>query len=209
MTWREERRRDKLADAEQARANALAAAEIEAVRARTRAETERAEAEQRAQLRRAAVRERAAARAARQERAHQRRAQRLAAARAWVAARAVDLLIYPLAVGSAVKAIPAMAAFGHDVYGIAAGYALPIITELGMWAFALAVEYTRRRHPDRPVWALQLGVWTFAAVAGSLAGRHKTKPCRQPCKSHKSSARRLVLRAAPNTPCTVRSESVA
>lgn len=172
MTWREERRRDKAADAEQARANTLAAAEIETIRARSRAETDRANAEQRAQLRRAAARERDAARVARQERAHQRRAQRLAAARAWVAARAVDLLIYPLAVMSAVMAIPAMAAFGHDVYGTAAGYALPIITELGMWAFALAVQYTRRHHPDRPVWALQLGVWTFAATAAVLNALH-------------------------------------
>jgi hypothetical protein len=84
----------------------------------------------------------------------------------------VDLLIYPLAVVSAVMAIPAMAAFGHDVYGTAAGYALPIITELGMWAFAIAVQYTRRRHPDRPVWALQLGVWAFAATAAVLNALH-------------------------------------
>jgi hypothetical protein len=161
VTWHEERRRDKAADAEQARANALAAAEIEAIRARIRAETDRA-----------AARERDAARLARQERARRRRAQRLAASRAWMAARAVDLLIYPLAVVSAVMAIPAMAEFGHDVYGTAAGYALPVITELGMWAFAIAVQYTRRRHADRPVWALQLGVWTFAAIAAALNALH-------------------------------------
>ena len=42
------------------------------------------------------------------------------------------------------------------------------------------------------------------------AGRHKTKPCRQPCRMHtRSSARRPVGRAAPSTPCTVRSGSEA
>ena len=69
-------------------------------------------------------------------------------------------------------AVPAMAAFGHDVYGTAAGYALPVITELGMWAFAVAVQYTHRRHADRPVWALQLGVWSFATVAAVLNALH-------------------------------------
>jgi hypothetical protein len=171
MTWREERRRDKAAEAEQARADAVAAAEIEAIRARTRAESDRADAEQRVQLMRAAARERDAACTERQQRALQRRARRLAAARTWITDRAVDLLIYPLAVVSAVMAIPAMAAFGHDVYGTATGYALPIITELGMWAFAIAVQYTRR-HPDRPVWALQLGVWAFATIAAVLNAVH-------------------------------------
>ncbi len=96
----------------------------------------------------------------------------LVAGRAWMVEHVVDLLIYPLAAVSALMAVPAMAAFGHDVYGTAAGYALPVITELGMWAFAVAVQYTHRRHPDRPVWALQLGVWSFATVAAVLNALH-------------------------------------
>lgn len=161
MSWREERRRDKVAEAE-----------IEAMRERARAESDRAAHAQRAQVRREAVRERRTARDARKGAVRQRRARLLRAARDWLAPRAVDLLIYPLAVVSAVMAVPAMAAFGHDVYGTAAGYALPVITELGMWAFAIAVQYTHRRHPDRPVWALQLGVWSFATVAAVLNALH-------------------------------------
>ena len=168
MSWHEERRRDRAADAEQARANIVAAAQVEAMRERTRAEADRAAVEQRAQLRRAAIEERTE----RRERTHERRALRLTAARTWMAAHAVDLLIYPLAVVSAVMAVPAMAAFGHDVYGTAAGYALPVITELGMWAFAIAVQYTHRSSPDRPVWALQLGTWSFATIAASLNALH-------------------------------------
>lgn len=161
MSWREERRRDRAAEAE-----------IEAMRERARAESDRAAHAQRAQLRREAVRERRTARDARKSAARQRRVRLLRATRDWLTARAVDLLIYPLAVVSAVMAVPAMAAFGHDVYGTAAGYALPVITELGMWAFAIAVQYTHRRHPDRPVWALQLGVWSFATVAAVLNALH-------------------------------------
>lgn len=161
MSWREERRRDRAAEAEQARANAVAAAEIAAIRERTRAESDRAADAQRTQLRHAA---RVAAR--------QNRARLSRAVRDWLTAHVVDLLIYPLAVVSAVMAVPAMAAYGHDVYGTAAGYALPVITELGMWAFATAVQYTYRRHPDRPVWALRLGVWSFATVAAMLNVLH-------------------------------------
>ena len=172
MSWREERRRDRAAEAEQARANAIAAAEVEAIRERAQAESGRAANEQRAQLRREEEQERRRDRAARQDATRQRRARRLLAARAWLAVHAVDLMIYPLAVVSAVMAIPAMAAFGHDVYGTASGDALPVITELGMWAFAIAVQYNRRRHPDRPVWALQVGVWSFAMVAAVLNALH-------------------------------------
>lgn len=161
MSWRDERRRDRAAEAEQARANAVTAAEIEAIRERARAETERAAHEQRRE-----------ARVAEKDAARRRRARLVLAARAWMAGHAVDLLIYPLALVSAVMAVPAMAAFGHDVYGTAAGYALPVITELGMWAFAAAVQYTHWRHADRPVWALQCGVWSFATVAAVLNALH-------------------------------------
>ena len=168
MTWREERRRDDAARAEQARQDAFAAAEVEAIRARTQAEAEQALAEHRATLTRRSEMDRRQ----RRDTARARRAVWVAGMRGWATEHVVDLLIYPLAVVSAVMAVPAMAAFGHEVYGTAAGYALPVITELGMWAFALAVHHTRRVHPARPVWALQVGVWSFAAVAAALNAMH-------------------------------------
>ncbi|PRX45341.1 hypothetical protein B0I33_1092 [Prauserella shujinwangii] len=167
-TWRDERRRDRAAEAEQKRADRLAAAEAEAVRLAALSEANRAATEQ------AHAHEQAreqARRTAKQQRAQRRRAA-LAGLRGWGSAHVVDLLIYPLAVVSAVMAIPAMAAYGAEVYGTATGYALPVISELGMWAFALAVQVSRAKHPQRPVWALQLGVWGFAAVAFGLNALH-------------------------------------
>ncbi|OLF07485.1 hypothetical protein BLA60_26505 [Actinophytocola xinjiangensis] len=161
MSWREERRRDRAAEAEQERANAVTAAEVAAIRERVRADADQGARAQRERLRQA-----------RKDAVRQRRVRLLVAARSWLAVHVVDLLIYPLAVVSAVMAVPAMATFGHEVYGTAAGYALPVITELGMWAFAVAVQYTRRRYQDRPVWALQLGVWSFATVAAALNALH-------------------------------------
>lgn len=164
----EQARLDAVAVAEQARRDAVAAAEVEAIRARTETTARQTATEQVEQVRQRRNRERERAREARR----QRRGARGVRLRAWAVDHVVDLLIYPLAVVSAVMAVPAMAAFGHDVYGSAAGYALPVITELGMWAFALAVQHTRRRHPGRAVWALQLGVWAFAAVAAVLNFLH-------------------------------------
>jgi hypothetical protein len=165
MSWREERRKDQAAAAEQARADAIAAAEADAIRTRTQVQAHQAVSEQRERQRRQDAAERRAAREAARDTARQRRHAVLVGARVWASARVVDLLIYPLAVVSALMAVPAMAAYGREVYGNATGYALFCITELGMWAFALAVQVTRRRFPDRPVWALQVGVWTFTAVA--------------------------------------------
>lgn len=180
MGWleeqREQRRRDDAARAEQVRRDALAAAQVQQMQAHTQVEMWQAREAQRAEQRRLDRADRLAERAASRDR---RRAvwTRL---RMWAVAHVVDLLIYPLAVVSAVMAIPAMAAFGHDVYGTAAGYALPIITELGMWAFAVAVHIARRRTDhdgvERSVWALQLGTWTFAAVAAGLNFLHGLTP---------------------------------
>lgn len=179
MSWQDERRRDRAARAEQVRQDALAAAQVETVRAQAAADAQREDARVRAELEREAQRERRAAlvaeearRAERKTAARDRRKAAWAGVWTWAAGHVVDLLIYPLAVVSAVMAVPAMAAFGHEVYGTVAGYALPVITELGMWAFALAVQYTRTRHPDRPVWALQAGVWCFAALAFGLNALH-------------------------------------
>lgn len=172
MSWRDERRKDQAAAAEQARADALAAAEVEAIRTRTQVQAHQAVTEQREQRRRQDAADRRTAREAAREQARDRRKAALTGARVWASARVVDLLIYPLAMVSALMAVPAMAAYGQDVYGNATGYALFCITELGMWAFALAVQVTRRRFPERPVWALQVGVWTFTTVAFAVNFGH-------------------------------------
>ncbi len=160
------------ARAEQARQDALAAAQVEAIRARTQVEASQAVAATRVEL----DRQRRADQEQRRSQARHLRRARWASLRGWAATHVVDLLIYPLAIVSAVMAVPAMAEFGYHVYGDAAGYALPVITELGMWAFAFAVHITRqwteRDGVDRPVWALQLGVWSFATVAAGLNFLH-------------------------------------
>ncbi|TKG67522.1 hypothetical protein [Prauserella endophytica] len=163
-SYREERRKDRAAEAEQKRADALAAAEVEAVRAASLAQARRAAIEQ------AHAHEQQRAEAKRQAQAERRqaRAARLAGLRAWAGAHVVDLLIYPLALVSAVMAVPAMAAYGHALYGGVTGLVLPVLSELGMWAFALAVQVSRVRTPERPVWALQAGVWLFAGVNFTL-----------------------------------------
>ncbi|WP_224390293.1 hypothetical protein [Pseudonocardia sp. ICBG1293] len=171
-TWAERRRDDRAAAAELARRDADAAAEralhAEAVRAEI-AERRRTEQTTRDQAARAArVEQIRRARAERRKRAVARRE----AVGAWAARHRVDLLIYPLAVASAVMAVPAMAAYGIAVYGSWTGAVLPVLSELGMWAFALAVQSRRRTHPGAPLWALQVGVWAFAAVAAGLNVAH-------------------------------------
>ncbi|WP_216210589.1 hypothetical protein [Amycolatopsis aidingensis] len=163
-TWRDERRKDRAAEAEQKRADQLAEAEAEAVRMAAMAEANRAATEQEHERERARAEARRAERA---ERAARRRAV-VSGLRRWAAGHVVELLIYPIALVSFVLAAPAMAAYGSEVYRSVLGAGLPLITELGMWAFAVAVQVTRHRTPQRPVWALQVGVWTFSAVAFGL-----------------------------------------
>ncbi|OLM27689.1 hypothetical protein Ae717Ps2_4255c [Pseudonocardia sp. Ae717_Ps2] len=171
-TWAQRRREDRAAAAERARRDADAATEralhAEAVRAEI-AERRRTEQATRDQVARTARAEQA--RRARTER-RKRAAARRSAVGVWAAAHRVDLLIYPLAVVSAVMAVPAMAAYGVAVYGSWTGAVLPVLSELGMWAFALAVQSRRRTHPAAPLWALQAGVWAFAAVAAGLNLAH-------------------------------------
>lgn len=159
--YAQRRRDDRAAAAEQARRDADAAAEralhAEAVRAEV-ADRRRAERAARKNTDRAQARQRAAA--------------RRAAAGAWLSAHRIDLLIYPLAIASALMAVPAMATYGAHLYGGATGYVLPVLSELGMWAFALAVQARRHGDPEAPVWSLQVGVWTFAAVAAGLNIAH-------------------------------------
>jgi hypothetical protein len=175
VAWREERRKDKAAAARQRRNDLTTTAEIEIRRIEAAAAARRDEDDHKARLR--AQKDRDKAQRARDQARirdlrRQRRRTRRANLRRWAGEHVVDLLIYPLAAVSALMAVPAMAAFGHDVYGDVTGVALPVITELGMWAFAIAVQYTHHHRPDRPVWALQLGVWSFATVAASLNFLH-------------------------------------
>lgn len=172
MNWQEQKRLNEAARAEQKRQDALAAAQIEQLRTRTQVEAAQAMTAHQAEQERL----RRADQERRKNEARDRRKAWWKGLRTWATAHMVDLLIYPLAVVSAVMAVPAMAAFGHEVYGTGAGYALPVITELGMWAFAFAVHMVRHRSEqdgaDRPVWALQLGVWSFATVAAGLNFLH-------------------------------------
>lgn len=161
MSWRQERRADRAAEAEQARRDAHAAAERRIAERAALAEQSRLDSE-------------AAAGRARAERAERRAVlgRCVAAVRGFVTAHRVVLLIAPLALASAVLAVPAMAVFGMRVYGSAAGVVLPVLTELGMWAFALAVTERRRTAPEASVWGLVVGVWTFAAVGFTLNALH-------------------------------------
>ncbi|MEU7788387.1 hypothetical protein [Amycolatopsis sp. NPDC049159] len=156
-TWAEERRANHAATAEQRRQDAAAATDRKLREQSARAELRRADAAAAVKL---ADKQREARRA--------RRAAALARVAGWLSANRVRLPIYLLALVSAGMAVPAMAGYGLATYGDATGAALPALSELGMWAFALAVEVTRHRHPERPVWALQVGTWVFAGVGFGL-----------------------------------------
>jgi hypothetical protein len=172
MSYRDDRRADRAADAEQARLDADAATERRIRERDAIARQNRTDDAARVEQALTAASARNAEKTARSAARRTTRAARLAALRTFAAAHLVDLLIYPLAVASAVMAVPSMAAFGAQSYGNATGAVLPILSELGMWAFALATMVSRRQHPDRPVWALQLGTWTFAAAALGLNVLH-------------------------------------
>ncbi|MFI6026374.1 hypothetical protein [Amycolatopsis magusensis] len=170
--WAQERRANRAAEAEQKRADADAASARRIAERDALAEQNRRDAAARAELERAEQAAEVERRQAVKAERIARRAARSAALRSWAAAHTVDLLIYPLAIASALMAIPSMAAFGISTYGNVTGIVLPILSELGMWAFAMATTASRRSHPDRPVWALQTGVWLFAAVAFGLNVLH-------------------------------------
>ncbi|WP_340686086.1 hypothetical protein LCL61_06965 [Amycolatopsis coloradensis] len=155
-TWREQQRADRIADREQARLDAAARSERRVAERVALAEQQRKDAAAQAELD-------AAAKAARQA----KRAARWAALAGWLAAHRVDGPIYLLGVAAAVLAVPAMARHGVETYGSALGVVLPVISELGMWAFAVAVQVARRT-PGRPVWSLQVGIWVFAGYGFAL-----------------------------------------
>ncbi len=144
-TWQDERRRD--LDAAAARqSKALVDKDLRAEkkrRAKVKAKTDRS----------------AARRKARGQRAD------------WLAAHTVEVLVYSLAVVCAVMAVPAMAIFGWHLYG-PPGLLLPAVSETGSWSFAGAVMVSRRRHPDRPVRWLVVGIAVFAVTGAALNLAH-------------------------------------
>lgn len=155
-SWREERRRDRLAAAQIAR---------EDVAARSGAATAKDEA--RARLRR----EERQARAADKRAARKQRAARWDARAAWLRGHVVDLLFVPVITVPGVLAWTAMAAYGSVVFG-PAGVALPVFSEGAMWAFAGATTITRKRSPERPLWHLRLGTVVFAGFGAALNFAH-------------------------------------
>jgi hypothetical protein len=161
MSWAEERRADRVAKAEEARLDADAASKRRIRERNALAEQARLDEAMRVKQGTAALAQSRAASKA-----------RWAAVRAWAGEHTVDLLIYPLALASAVMAIPSMANYGKELYGDGTGVVLPVLSELGMWAFAVAVTLSRRLHPTRPVWALQLGIAVFAASGFGINFAH-------------------------------------
>ncbi|GAB2764043.1 hypothetical protein GCM10027174_45860 [Salinifilum aidingensis] len=159
--WREQRRADKHAAA-QAQATLLAA----------QAEQDRADRQAADERRRHEVEHRRQLREQRRQARRDAWAARTRQVRAWLAEHAGDVLIYQLAVVAAVMAMPAMAAWGLEQYGMATGLLLPVITELGMWSFSIAARIHTRRNPNGSVWALLCGVAVFSAVAAGTNFLH-------------------------------------
>lgn len=168
MSWAAERRANRAAAAEQNRLDADAASGRRIREQAAAAEQARADRKAAGEQTRA---DRAAA-AKRTAEAKARRARWRARVGQVAAAHRVGLLIYPLAVASGVMAIPSVATYGMQVYGGPTGTVLPVLTELGMWAFALAVTVRRRYTPNAPVWALHVGVWAFAGVGFAINAAH-------------------------------------
>ena len=161
MSWAEERRENKRTEALIRREDAAAAAQVRIAERQAAAQIKRADEQARLK--------------AREEAADKRRARWRSVwkgLRTWLGVHVVELLIYPIALLSFALAAPSMAAYGASVYGSALGALLPGITELGMWAFAIAVVIQRRRHPDRSVWGLVAGVLVFGAVAFGINFTH-------------------------------------
>jgi hypothetical protein len=147
MTWREEAREDRAAAGQEKRATFVAMAEQRRKDSDAAAKRQRTEQD--------AKRARAVA--------------RRAAVAGWFKANVLELLFVPVIVVPAVLAWPAMAAYGITIFG-SAGMLLPGFTEGAMWAFAWAIALAQRH--NRPTWALQLGVWVSAAMAGGMNFLH-------------------------------------
>ncbi|KFU82920.1 hypothetical protein SAMN04489729_4251 [Amycolatopsis lurida] len=161
MSWQKEMRANRLAKAEAARLDETARTGNEIARMKAAGEVARADREQAAKL---AAEAKAVADAVRAKRRADRKA-KWGTVTAFAKAHVVDGLIYGIALVSFAMAAPAMSGYGEDVYRSPLGGFLPLITELGMWAFAIAVLVSRVKAPDRPVWGYQAGVWVFGTLA--------------------------------------------
>ncbi|MCA1228654.1 DUF2637 domain-containing protein [Saccharopolyspora sp. 6M] len=154
-------------DPKAARANArgeaeLRKAEAEKLRAEGKATVLAAQGEQRRAEREQAHQQREAAAAARRARVRE--------VRVWLAGHPIELLMGVIVLVPAVLAWSAMADYGAEIFGPALGWGLPLFSEGSMWAFAVAAHAARRE--GKPAGALQVGVWTFATVAGVLNFTH-------------------------------------
>jgi hypothetical protein len=128
-----------------------------------------------AEIRESALRlqaELAAGRTARRETARKTRKAERAEARQKRSEHTAEFLIYPMAVVCAAMAVPAMASYGHRLYGDWTGAGLPVLSELGMWAFAGAVAVSQRKHPQRSTVGFTVGIVVFAAVGAVLNFLH-------------------------------------
>ncbi|WP_410640684.1 hypothetical protein [Amycolatopsis sp. lyj-346] len=161
MSWQEERRANLAARAEQARLDQAAATGDEIARMKAASDVARADRELAAELEQKA---KDAAALKRKQRRDDRK-ERWERIAAFVRGHVADVLIYSIAVVSFVMAASAMAGYGADVYASGVGRLLPLITELGMWAFAVSVQIVRRKDRTRSVWGLKVGVWVFGTLA--------------------------------------------
>lgn len=161
MSWQEEIRANRAAKAEAARLDEAARTGNDIVRMKAEADVSRADREFDAGLEAQA---REVADAAREKRRGERKAL-WGKVTGFARSHVVDGLIYGIALVSFVMAAPAMSGYGEDVYRSPLGGLLPLITELGMWAFAIAVLVARIKDATRPVWGYQAGVWVFGTLA--------------------------------------------
>jgi hypothetical protein len=155
-TWRDERRRDRLVEAEIAERR-------ETARAQLQMDERRAKAQARA--------EEQLAKSQAKKRAREERAAFWAACGAWLERHVLGLLFVPVIGVPGALAWTGMAAYGAALWG-PLGLILPALSEGGTWVFAAATTITRHRHPDRPLWHLRLGTAVFAALGGALNFAH-------------------------------------
>ena len=109
-------------------------------REQRRADRAAAAQEKRKDLAAASEQRRADAEHARTQRVANARARRarVAAGLRWLAARPVALLLSLIVIVPGVLAVPAMAGYGIGIYGPGVGWLLPAFSEAGKWGVALA-----------------------------------------------------------------------
>jgi hypothetical protein len=151
-SWREERRQDRLTQAEAAERHADA-----------RQKRQFAAADKARQLKAA---DREAKRTARL-RGRQDRASQLTAAAQWCRSHVGHLLMIPVIAVPGALAATGQADWGMQQWG-PIGFALPAFSEGSMWVFAAKTTAARKAGPDAPVWHLRLGTIVFALVGGAL-----------------------------------------